>query len=214
MINDIPPQLAARLFPNVICRGEDNAIYLTFDDGPDSAVTSKLCSKLIDLNCPATFFITTSRVESEKLLIMKLYDAGFTIGSHGYNHKSLFLASYMKVKSEVLLSKQIIEDIIGTRPTLFRPPFGRFNLNTLRVCSREKLQIVLWSLSVKDWIPSATGVLSERIISRATAGDIILLHDHGNGAENTLKEIPSIVNGLRDKGFTLKALPNISSANV
>jgi len=214
MINDIAPQLAARFIPNVICRGDDRAIYLTFDDGPDPIVTSKLCDKLSDLNCPATFFITTSRALSEKLLIMRLYDAGFTIGSHGHNHSSLFLARYKKIESEIIGSQQIIEDIIGTRPTLFRPPFGRFSINTLRVCSREEMKTVLWSLSAKDWIPSSTGILSERIVSRATAGDIILLHDHGSGANSMLKEIPTIVTGLHDKGFTLKTLPNYRSSNV
>lgn len=211
MINDALPKLAGRLLPSIISHGEDDAVYLTFDDGPDPFITSKICDKLNDLNCPASFFITTSRALSEKLLLVKLFDAGFTIGSHGHQHNSLFMAKFKNVSEDIRMSIQIIEDCTGFRPSLFRPPFGRFSINVMRACSHLNLKLVLWSLSANDWKPSAPRVLSQQIVKRTKHGDIILLHDSGLCAETTLKAIPSIISGLRDRGFNLKALSNTIS---
>ncbi len=214
MIWDVLPRLAGRLIPSIISRGRQDSVYLTFDDGPDPIVTSKLSDKLSDLNCPATFFVTTSHVLTEKLLLIKLYNAGFTIGSHGHHHNSLLFSSFKKVSEDVNRSIQIINDCTGFRPTLFRPPFGKFNLNVLRVCSQQNMNIALWSQSANDWKPNAPGLLSQRIAKRTKPGDIILLHDRGLGADSTLKAIPSIVSNLRDNGFTLRALPLVSSKHV
>ena len=207
MISDALPLLAGRLLPAIICRGSDGGVYLTFDDGPDPLITARLCNMLTNLRCPATFFVTTSRVESAKLLLLKLYDSGFTIGTHGHNHRSLLFASYRQVKEQLELSLNRIEEIIGTRPNLFRPPFGRFNLNALRACAEENIKLVLWSLSVKDWQPTSPDILSGQILSSAKSGDILLLHDHGAGALNMLEALPAVITGLRERGFTLKALP-------
>ena len=57
---DTLPRLTGRIIPSVISHGQTDAVYLTFDDGPAPVVTSKLCDKLSDLNCPATFFVSTS----------------------------------------------------------------------------------------------------------------------------------------------------------
>jgi len=207
LINDVLPRLAGRLLGNVISRWRKDAVYLTFDDGPDPALTSQLGDLLIEFDCPASFFVTTSLAKSAPLVLLNLYDSGFTIGSHGHYHSSSFLKSYLHIREDLELSSQIIEEIIGVPPRLFRPPFGRFSYYTLKACGDVNLNLVLWSLSVKDWQPTPPAVLSERILRRACSGDIILLHDHGAGAQNMLEALPAIINGLRDNGFTLKALP-------
>tara|TARA_B110000467_G_scaffold88461_1_gene79974 strand:+ start:3968 stop:4729 length:762 start_codon:yes stop_codon:yes gene_type:complete len=56
-----------------------------------------------------------------------LSDNGWEIGSHGLTHTAFTSLSYEKLKIELDLSKQILEDIIQKKVTSITPPFSRWN---------------------------------------------------------------------------------------
>ena len=66
---------------------EEKVIYLTFDDGPSSAVTPEVLDVLKKYDVPATFFILDYGDSEENIsLLKKAISQGHTIGIHGYSH--------------------------------------------------------------------------------------------------------------------------------
>jgi len=212
MWSDIFPRIASALIPNVISRGDPDGIYLTFDDGPDPNYTLKLLSILDKYNCKATFFVSGTRAEQFPEIIKQTFEAGHTIASHGYDHRSLAWAGSRTVLDQINRSIGAISDAGLCNSRLFRPPYGRIGLPMASVVKSLNMQIVLWSLSAGDYRPIQPKLLIERITTKATPGDIILLHDSGEYVDNMLEALPVILETLLEKGMSFKALGSGSCA--
>ncbi|MCF7809374.1 polysaccharide deacetylase family protein [bacterium] len=206
MFSDIFPQAASVIFPNVISRGDPDGIYLTFDDGPDPVNTTKLLSILNEYNCKATFFVIGTQADQYPDIIKQTYEAGHTVASHSYDHRSLVWAGRETVLDQINRSIGAISDAGLCNSRLFRPPYGRIGLPLLSVVKSLNMQIVLWSLSAGDYRPIQPKLLVERIVKKVKPGDIVLLHDKGNYVDNMLEALPGILRTLLDKGMSFKAL--------
>lgn len=206
MNSSLLPCLAASLLRGVICRGDATGVYLTFDDGPDPSTTPRLLDQLDRLECKATFFINASNAENHQDIVRNAFDAGHTIASHGYGHRSLMFASKRKILNDLRRSDDVITEITGKHPRFFRPPYGRIGPALIRTARQLGLTIVLWSLDAKDYTPTNSEIITRRINGKAAGGDIILLHDKGNSAQVMIDAIPDIIRSLRDKGLNTEAL--------
>ena len=206
MWSDIFPRIASALFSNVISRGDPDGIYLTFDDGPDPDFTPKLLGILNEYNCKASFFVSGIRAEQYPDIIKQTFEAGHTVASHGYDHRSLAWAGSRTVLDQINRSIGAISDAGLCNSRLFRPPYGRIGLPMASVVKSLNMQIVLWSLSAGDYLPIKPKLLAERIITRVKAGDIVLLHDSGNYVDNMLEALPVVLETLLSKGMSFKAL--------
>jgi peptidoglycan/xylan/chitin deacetylase (PgdA/CDA1 family) len=76
--------------------------------------------------------------------------------------------------------------------------------------SAEGQRTVLWSLSARDWGLFAQTSRVESRLSRAAAGDIVLMHDGQNGRNHpweTLHALPALLGRLREAGLDPKPVP-------
>ena len=207
MIDLLLTRMAARLIPNVINRGGPGGVYLTFDDGPDPDITPRLLDMLDAVECRVTFFVTGAQAERHPGIVKAAFKRGHSIGSHGYSHESLLLASRRKVQDQISRSISLLADITGRRPSLFRPPFGRFNPFLLKMLQDMGLKLVLWSVNPVDYREVEPAEIIDRAAGKTHDGDIILLHDLGLWAGSTLRALPSIIEAIRQKGLNLLPLP-------
>ena len=82
------PFLVQLLFNRRIWRGEDsNAVYLTFDDGPDRETTPWVLDLLRRENVKATFFCVGQNIEKNPSLFKEIVNNGHAIGNHTYKHE-------------------------------------------------------------------------------------------------------------------------------
>ncbi len=206
MISDIFPRMAPLFFRNVVSRGDPAGIYLTFDDGPDPVFTPKILDLLEHYNCHATFFVTGRKAEKHPDIVRAANDAGHTIGSHGYTHRSFLFAGRHAVLDEINRSASVISDITGFDAGFFRPPHGLFKPSLPSLLKGLGMKLVLWSLSPADFVANPPTVLERRIVRRVRAGDIVLLHDGGKWVDNLLTALPRILERLTSRGLALKAL--------
>ena len=116
-LTDLSLRLAARVFSRVIVRGEPGAVYLTFDDGPDPEITPRVLDILKEYDARATFFVTGSQVDRHPEIVRRIAAEGHTLGSHGYEHRSLIFARYRLIKEDLQKSIAVI------RRALAAPPF-------------------------------------------------------------------------------------------
>jgi peptidoglycan/xylan/chitin deacetylase (PgdA/CDA1 family) len=188
-----------QIFISVTCKVSDNAVLLTFDDGPHPEFTSKVLDLLRDYEVKAAFFLVGDRVKKCPDVVRKIEANGHIIGNHSYAHSiSNTFSSSDAVKSDLLACSKAIEKITGEKPEWYRPPFGVTNPSIASAIKRTGMKVMGWSLRSYDTLYKDSNKLSEFIIHRSKPGDIILLHDD---RKQTLEALPLILRGLKEKGL-------------
>lgn len=109
---------------------------LSFDDGliSDYEIAFPL---FVEFGIKATFFITANNIGKQGYLswqqVNEMSVAGMEIGSHGLTHSYLSQMSDVKIESELIDSKSIIEQTLGVAVDSFAPVGGHFQKRTLKV---------------------------------------------------------------------------------
>lgn len=151
-------------------------VALTFDDGP-SIYSKKIVDILNEYEIGGTFFAIGRNVKKYPDELKYIYDNGYSIGSHTMNHVNLANASQDKLTEEVYTSMELLKEITGTEPVLFRPPYGSYNKKFEKLIEDNQYKIVLWNNDPEDWKVQNADKILQHIKNTKTSGAIILLHE-------------------------------------
>lgn len=166
-------------FLPIISKGNasQNAIALTFDDGPDPLTTPLLLNLLEKHGLSATFFVTGQRASVYPHLLQKILKKGHTIGNHSFSHDYFAMFKGIKqVKNEICLTQNVLQRF-GIRPLIYRPPVGITYPGLGRILSQQNMYAVNFSCRAFDRGNRSLKNLAGRILARVKAGDIVMLHD-------------------------------------
>ena len=170
---------SAQLFgPTVRRTGDCLAVALTFDDGPNPAVTPAILDLLDRHGASATFFQIGDHVGQFPALAREVSSRGHSLGNHTATHPRLVFLSPRRIGEELERCAVALLAATGRRPRWMRPPYGYRGPQLQAAVRRQDadLRVVMWSVSCRDWRVQP----SERIIKRlrrVRGGDIVLLHD-------------------------------------
>jgi len=158
--------------------GDAGTVALTFDDGPNPAVTTRLLDLLASHCARATFFLIGNHVRSFPALAREIRAAGHTIGNHTDTHPNLTFLSTHRIDRELDLCDAAITTALDcARPRWMRPPYGFRGPHLDRIVRHHGAAgIVMWSITARDWDPQPAASVIERL-RRVRGGDIVLLHD-------------------------------------
>lgn len=156
--------------------GISDAVALTFDDGPNPAITPALLDLLEQYGAKATFFVIGSRVRAFPDLASEAVKRGHTMGNHTETHPRLTLCSPQRTREELGRCDEAIGEATGVSVRWMRPPYG-YRSPWLDGIARERgEEIVMWNVVARDWATQDTQNIIQRL--RGTrGGDIVLLHD-------------------------------------
>lgn len=174
---------------------------LTFDDGPLGTTTPEVLAVLREKNVKATFFVVGENAEKYPLLIKQEIAEGHEVGSHSYTHPLLRKLSRELVERELVKTDNIIS-ANAPKPTLFRPPQGKYNHTISKLARDNGYTIILWSIDTMDWRRPPVGKIVETALSNIKPGSIILMHD-GVTDSPTPEAVGFIIDGLRERGYDL-----------
>ena len=153
----------------------DEAVALTFDDGPGEA-TPRILGTLKKHGVRATFFLCGQNVERFPELARRIAEEGHEIGNHTYSHPLLLWKSPGRIAWEIDRAQKVIAFATGRSPALFRPPYGIRWFGLFPILAARGMQTVMWSASGKDWRLPAERI-RESVLAETKAGSVILLHD-------------------------------------
>jgi peptidoglycan/xylan/chitin deacetylase (PgdA/CDA1 family) len=165
-------------------RTAGTACALTFDDGPNPAVTPRLLSILEKHQVPATFFLLGKYVRNHPRLAAEIHAAKHALGNHTYDHHSLVFWGPNRILDQLNRCEETIFNATGSRTACVRPPFGFRGphfASAARTAGFSK--IVMWTVNGHDWNPKATGRMQRRL-RKTQCGDIVLLHDGDHRTSN------------------------------
>lgn len=175
---------------------EKKLIALTFDDGPNPNTTPQLLNILKEKKVPVTFFALGENVQQYPKIIERESKDGHEVASHTWDHKNLQNLSTEEQKKEILNANQLVNKITGQNISLYRPPYGSFNDNILKI---TPCTIVNWSVDTNDWRYNTSKPVIENALNYAYDGSIILMHDIHSWS---VEAVPQIIDGLHQKGYT------------
>lgn len=148
----------------------------------------------------ATFFLGGSWADDNVACVKEIAARGHEIGSHGYFHRDHDKLTLKENKDEIKSSVDFINAATGGTVTLFAPPSGAYNDDTVTSAESLGLKTVMWSKDTIDWRDKNKADCYRRATEGAKGGDLVLMHPMAH----TLEALPEILTYYRE--HDLKAI--------
>lgn len=188
-----------RRLPIYCVETDKKQIAISFDAAWGNDDTENLINILKEYDVPATFFVVGAWVDKYPESVKQLSDAGHMVQNHSNTHPYMTGLSSQQMIDELESCNQKIEAITGTRPTLFRPPYGDYNNSVIETVESVNMYAIQWDTDSLDWRDDATSEsICKRVTSKVKNGSIVLFH---NDAEHTPEALPTILKCLKDEGY-------------
>ncbi|GCE08908.1 polysaccharide deacetylase family protein [Dictyobacter aurantiacus] len=190
--------------------GHQKKVTLTFDDGPDVTYTPEILTILNQYHLHATFFNLGQNVQAHPQVTRMVYAAGHTIGNHSWNHTRLTALSPTGVMWQLESTNHIIQQTIGIKPTLMRPPYNSINNMVRMQIEKAGLQPVLGDVDSLDWQRPGVNVIVQTTLRETGNTSIIVMHDGGGDRTQTVGALPLIIQALEQRGYAIVPIQQLS----
>lgn len=188
-----------KLLPIYCVETDKKQIAISFDAAWGNDDTEELIEILKEYDVPATFFVVGAWVDKYPESVKQLSDAGHQIQNHSNTHPNMPQLSASQMVDEIKACNEKIKAVTGKTPTLFRPPYGDYNNQTIKTLSDLNMYTIQWDVDSLDWKDNATAEsICKRVTSKVKNGSIVLFH---NDAEHTPEALPQILKCLKDEGY-------------
>lgn len=184
-------------------------IALTFDDGPSPGYTDAILPILQRYHILATFFMLGVWVQRYPDLARAVVAGGHTIGDHSWAHPDLTRLSNGQITWQLTTTRDTIEQVTGTQPVIFRPPYGAYTRRVLDIAASLNLSSILWNVDPRDWARPGSDAIVNRVLNSTQPGSIILLHDGGGNRSQTVDALPTIIEQLQARGLVFVTIPQM-----
>ncbi|MER5731371.1 polysaccharide deacetylase family protein [Streptomyces sp. NPDC002138] len=181
---------------------EDKVVFLTIDDGAEK--DPEFLKMMQELKIPFTAFLSDYLVRDNYAYFKQMQSQGVSINNHTLNHRYLPALSYEKQRQEICGMQDTIQKEFGKRPTLFRPPYGNYNEDTLRAAKSCGIKAApIWNAEAftdrMDWREEDKDL---------HPGDIILTHFRGREDwKGTMPDmIRQVMKTVTAKGYAVARL--------
>ncbi len=214
------PQALDTLYPDAGAPGQvtgnrfpENTWAITLDDGPHPTHTQAMFDVLRQAGITGTFFWQTKNLLAYPNFSARARELGFHRANHSYTHANLPKLGQAGLNHEINDAFDDFQKIVGAQPTLFRCPYGACGASgsTIRqmIAAKNALHIS-WNVDTLDWQDKNAQSIFERTRKQIDLRrhGIMLLHDIHPQSVVALK---LIANYLREKKYSVKALPEIIS---
>lgn len=197
---DIMVLARKRELPIYSVERKEKVLSISFDAAWGGASTLGLLDILDDYGVKTTFFLVGIWVEKYPDLVREIVARGHELGNHSTTHPQMSTLSDEKIREELRVTSDRIEQLTGIRPTLFRPPFGDYNDRVVLVSREEGYECVQWNVDSLDWKNRGVQDLIRQATKDNKPGDIVLFH---NDSQFIVQALPQILKSYQDRGFTI-----------
>ncbi|MGW2250566.1 polysaccharide deacetylase family protein [Kitasatospora sp. NPDC001660] len=181
---------------------DDKVVFLTVDDGAEKDPAFNRMAA--ELGIPLSAFVSDYLARDNYGYFRDLHAQGVEINNHTINHRNLKIHDYETQRSEICGQQDQLEQQIGVRPRLFRPPYGEYNDDTLRAAGSCGVQAVpMWN---EEAFPDHMEWRYDD--QKLHPGDIILTHFRGTGDwKATMPDLlRKVLTEVTAQGFALARL--------
>lgn len=213
----VPPASSIRtLVPLRLVEAAGPAVAITFDACATRTFHYAFDRELYNVvkreNVPMTIFVSGRWVEAHPDVMAELAaDPLVEFGDHSYDHPHMSELPVTQIVEQIDQTEAALAKY-GKHSVAFRPPFGEWSHRLVSVVQDLQLPTVTWDVVSGD--PSvhttADGMI-RTVLGKARPGSIIIFHINGRGWK-TAVAMPTILQGLREKGFRFVPLSELMAA--
>ncbi len=182
-------------------------LTLTFDNGPDPAVTPRVLDVLRGEGIAATFFVVGQKLAAPGALALagRAHDEGHWLGNHTWTHRVPLghSAAPDLVETELASTQRLLGDLAHPH-RWFRPFGGGGNLDrrllradALAWLVAQRFSVVLWNAVPRDWADPDGWVETALAQCAARPWTLMVLHDLPTGA---MDHLPRFIAAARARG--------------
>lgn len=187
----------------------EDGVSLMFNVYWGTKEVNAILDVLDEYGAKATFFIGGSWADDNVDCLKEIAARGHELGSHGYFHRDHDKLDYAGNLQEIKTSIDFIKEATGVSVTLFAPPSGAYNDDTVNAARELGLKTVMWSKDTIDWRDKDEAVCLTRATKDVKGGDLILMHPMAH----TLKALPAILKYYREANLrTVTVSENIAKS--
>lgn len=207
-----------RWFGPVVSQGDitgPRRLALTFDDGPNAAMTELILKRLEQAQVPACFFCIGRNVLAAPQLVQQADQAGHLLANHSFDHANTGAFHGRRYWLDQLTrTNAAIHDAVGLVPRLFRPPMGVKTPRVLHAPQQLGMVTVTWTHRGYDTRSTCADRMTRRLTHRLMPGSVLLMHDGaGAGRPYTnpalLDALPRVIDAAHEQGFTFARLDDL-----
>lgn len=178
-------------------------VALTFDDGPDPVHTRQVLEILERYGARATFFCVGHHVAALPDEVRRIAAAGHELGNHSWSHPFLPDLTADQLREQLDRTTEAMARVTGEAPTRFRPPYGSLTPEVLAALEGHPTTLTMWDVDARDWARPGPEQIAATVLEAAGPGSVVLMHEGAGDRGQTVEALPSIVEGLLERGLEL-----------
>lgn len=187
-------------------------IALTFDDGP-SKFSGSILDELKAKNVKATFFDVGRNAAGQPQMEQRMVAEGHQVASHSNTHPDMKRLNTNDLRTDIIQGFANIRAASGVTTKVVRAPYGNFGAEQWREVSDLVDANVIWTIDTADWkLPGAQSI-RDAVLSKASNGAVVLMHDGGGDRSEDVQALPSIIDGLKAQGFEFVTIDELIAMN-
>ena len=179
---------------------EEKVLSISFDAAWGRANTEEILNILDRYDVKTTFFLVGFWAEKHPDLVQELVSRGHEIGNHSATHPHMNSLTKAQISEELRRCSDLVASITGTPTTLFRPPYGEYNDDVVRVSRELGYECVQWNVDSLDWKNLGRENMIRQCTKSVNPGDIVLFH---NDSKYILEALPEILEYYTQAGYKI-----------
>ncbi|MER5912761.1 polysaccharide deacetylase family protein [Streptomyces sp. NPDC001982] len=193
--DDLPP-----VFTTIPTK--QKVVFLTIDDGAEK--DPAFLRMMSELKVPYSAFLSNYLVKDDYGYFRRMQSQGVSLNNHTLTHPYLPGLSYEEQKDEICGMQAIMKKQFGKAPTVFRPPYGNYNGDTLRAAKTCGIKYApIWDeeVFVDHWEYREPD-------QNLHPGDIVLTHFRGreNWNGTMIDDMRRFLNRVTREGYAVARL--------
>ncbi|WP_167667294.1 polysaccharide deacetylase family protein [Micromonospora narathiwatensis] len=182
-------------------RSDDDAVALTFDDGPDPRWTPQILNQLRAAHVTATFCLIGQQAKRYPELVERIVREGHQLCNHSWRHDlDLGRRPVSEIKADLVRTNRVIRDAVpDAEITWFRQPGGRWTAEEVAVARKLGMRPLHWTVDPQDWNHPTAKTIAKRVEAAARPGSIVLMHDGGGDRSQTMAACRQVIPDLKKR---------------
>ena len=184
---------------NIFYKSENGkGVSLMFNVYQNTENVYRILDILDENSAKATFFLGGCWADDNIDCVRDIVERGHEVGSHGYFHKDHSKMNYEQNLAEIRPSVKLINAMLGREISLFAPPSGAYNDQTVTAAAELGLKTIMWSRDTIDWRDNDVKLVTDRATKNLQNGEFILMHP----MDVSVKALPDILSYIRENGLS------------